>query len=161
MRARCRIPSSRRSAIRMSGIALLFLALPIASCAPYLPADCATNEWAGPDVAGMRGDRVANLDWSKLPGVIALLDGQSAGACYERAKLKPGPHVIEYAYYPAEFGAHPRGTVEIDLKQGHVYDFRIKLCFWCTPRRFAVWIEDRTTGEPVWGKRPDWPSWYL
>ena len=83
------------------------------------------------------------------------------GAGFNKAKLTAGKHVIEYLYSPAEFGVHPKGTIEIDLVEGHSYEFRIKLCYWCAPRKHAEWIEDRTTKELAWGVRPIWPSWYL
>jgi hypothetical protein len=145
----------------MNKVTFLLLFLLITSCSHYSPIYWGWEEWAGSDVAGMQDELVTNLDWSKNPGVITSIDGNSVGHGYKKAKLLPGRHVIEYASYPAEFGVHPRGTIEIDLKKGHSYEFRIKLCFWCTPRKYAVWVDDNTTDEEVWGKRPDWPSWFL
>jgi hypothetical protein len=49
----------------------------------------------------------------------------------------------------------------MEFKACHSYQFGLKLCFWCSPRKYAVWIDDKTTGELVWGKRPDWPFWFL
>jgi hypothetical protein len=131
------------------------------SCAHYSPTYWGCGERVGADIAAVENDSIANFDWSKLPGVITLIDESIVGTGYKKAKLSPGRHVIEYAYYPAEFGMHPRGIIEIDLAAGHSYEFGLKLCFWCMPRKSAVWVDDKTTGEKVWGERPDWPSWYL
>jgi hypothetical protein len=109
----------------------------------------------------VESDVTANLDWSTLPGVITSIDGNRVGNGYKKAKLLPGSHVIEYAYSPVEFGEHPRGTIALELQAGHLFEFRLKLCFWCNPRKFAVWVDDNSTGETVWGKHPDWPSWFL
>jgi hypothetical protein len=144
----------------MKKLVLLLLSL-LVSCAHHSPVFWGWGEWAGADVAGVGDDLLAGFDWSELPGVIASIDGNRVGTGYKKAKLRPGRHVIEYAYSPAEFGAHPTGIIEIDLAAGHLYEFRVKLSFWCMPRRFAVWVDDKTTGEAVWGKRPDWPSWWL
>lgn len=131
------------------------------SCAHYSPISGGLGEWAGSNVADPESGLVASFDWSTLPGVITLIDDNSLGTGYKKARLSPGRHVIAYAYYPAEFGVHPRGTIEIDLAAGHSYEFGLRLCFWCVPRKYAVWVDDKTTREKVWGKRPDWPSWYL
>ncbi|MFA7332152.1 MAG: hypothetical protein WC326_13870 [Candidatus Delongbacteria bacterium] len=80
---------------------------------------------------------------------------------YKGAKLLAGQHLIEYADYPAQFGAHPAGLIELTLEARHTYQFRMRYCFWCTPRKHAVWIVDKTTGKVVWGQRPDWPGWWL
>jgi hypothetical protein len=145
----------------MNSIVLLLLSSLIISCSHYSPIYWGWGEWTGPDLSGLANDSVAGLDWSKLPGVIVSIDGNSLGTGYKKARLLPGKHVIEYAYYTAQFGAHPKGTIEMDLKAGHLYEFGLKLCFWCNPRKYAVWVDDNTTGELVWGKRPEWPSWYL
>ncbi len=123
--------------------------------------DWGWREWVGPDVAAVESGPIATIDWSKLPGVISMIDQSKVGAGYDKAKLSPGKHIIEYAYSPSEFGVHPSGTIEIDLTPGHSYEFRIKLCFWCMPRKYAAWVDDKTSGEKVWGKQPDWPAWYL
>jgi hypothetical protein len=140
----------------MKNLIIVLLSSLMISCAHHSPI-----EWTGADVVGVRHDLVAGFDWSKLPGVIASIDGNSVGAGYEKAKLRPGRHVIDYAYYPAAFGAHPKGVVDLDLRAAHLYVFRIQLCFWCMPRKHAVWVEDKTAGAVVWGKQPDWPSWWL
>ena len=142
--------------------ALLLLALAlVASCASFAPDRAGSGEWVSPNVAPDERAAIANLDWSTLPGVITLIDGREVGAGYRQARLAPGRHVIEYAYYPAAFGDHPKGRMEIELMSGHSYEFRIKLCFWCMPRKYAVWMDNKTSREKVWGKRPDWPAWYL
>ncbi|HZK61400.1 MAG TPA: hypothetical protein VFC41_04940 [Anaerovoracaceae bacterium] len=64
--------------------------------------------------------------------------------------LLPGIHSIDYAYYPVEFGMHPKGLIDIELKADHVYEFQIKLCYSCNPRRYSIWIHDRTANEIVW-----------
>lgn len=145
----------------MNRLIVLLLSSLMVSCAYYSPIYWGWSEWVGSDVAAVDNDFITSMDWSKLPGVITLIDGSAVGAGYKKAKLLPGRHVIEYAYYTAEFGMHPRGIIEIDLTAGHSYEFGIKLCFWCMPRKYAVWIDDKTTSEKVWGKHPDWPSWYL
>ena len=145
----------------MSRLILLLLSTLLISCAHYSPIYWGWGEWVGSNVSAYENDLIASFDWSKLPGVITLIDESSVGTGYKKARLSPGRHVIEYAYYAAEFGVHPRGIIEIDLTGGHSYEFGLKLCFWCTPRRYAVWVDDKTTSEMVWGKRPDWPSWYL
>jgi hypothetical protein len=145
----------------MNRVILLLLSSLMVSCAYYSPIYWGWGEWVGSDVAGLENDSVATFDWSKLPGVITLIDENSVGTGYKKAKLSPGRHVIGYAYYPAEFGVHPKGIIEIDLTAGHSYEFGLRLCFWCKPRKYAVWVDDKTSSEEVWGKRPDWPSWYL
>jgi len=145
----------------MTGIILLLLSSLIISCSHYSPIYWGWGEWTGPGLYGVEDNSRAGFDWSKHPGVITSIDGNNVGDGYKKAKLSPGRHVIQYAAYPAEFGAHPKGTVEIDLQADHVYEFGLKLCYWCKPRSYAVWVDDRTTGELVWGKRPDWPSWFL
>jgi len=143
----------------LKGAALLLVVL-VASCASYSPARWTTKEWSDPALGSLASLR-ADLDWSDLPGVIASIDGHNVGHGYNKARLSAGRHSIAYAYYPAEFGVHPQGTFELSLQADHAYEFRVDLCFWCSPRKYAVWVRDTTTGELVWGKKPDWPSWWL
>jgi hypothetical protein len=131
------------------------------SCANYSPIYWGWGEWAGPDVAGVENNLITSFGWPELPGVITSIDGTGLGTGYKKARLSPGRHRIEYAYHPSEFGVHPTGIMEMDLIAGHLYEFRIKLCFWCAPRKYSVWVDDKTTGKVVWGKHPDWPSWWL
>jgi len=145
----------------MNRLILLLLSLLMASCAHYSPIYWGWGEWAVSDVTGLENGLVAYVDWSTLPGVITSIDGHTVGSGHKKAKLLPGSHVIEYAYYPAEFGVHPKGTIAIQLEAGHSYEFCIRLCFWCNPRKYAVWVDDKTTAEAVWGRHPDWPSWFL
>ena len=158
---RCQPGNPLDPAMRLSRAILLLASALMASCAGHSPFREGSGEWVDPNPAVSENGPMARLDWSTLPGVITLIDAKGIGAGYQRARLSPGRHVIEYAYYPAEFGVHPKGSMEIDLTPGHAYEFRIKLCFWCMPRRYAVWVDDKTRGEKVWGKRPDWPAWYL
>lgn len=130
---------------------LLFL-LMFSSCSSYSPVYWGWGEWISPEFSDIKDPSVTKFDWSGLPGVITLIDGEKAGAGYKKAKLLPGNHRIEYAYYPAEFGIHPKGLIEIELKAGHEYVFRIKLCYSCTPRRYTASVHDRTTHEIVWEK---------
>jgi hypothetical protein len=144
--------------LSLSGIGLLLLCFGLASCVQPAPVfvgwDTAAGETTGPK-------SVVSLDWSGRPGLVASIDGKPVGGRCVQAELLPGRHVITYAYHTAEFGQHPQGTIELEMQAGHAYALSVKLCFWCSPRRFAVWVDDRTTGELVWGKRPDWPAWYL
>lgn len=145
----------------LSKLNLLLLSTLIVSCAHTSPIYRGGGEWVGSNLTAPGNDFIATFDWSRLPGIVTLIDESRVGTGYKRARLLPGRHVIAYAYHPAEFGVHPKGTIEIDLVAGHAYEFGVRLCFWCTPRKYAVWVDDKTTGEKVWGKRPDWPSWYL
>ncbi len=143
----------------MKKATLLLLSSLLVSCAHHSPIYWGWGEWVASDAAGMKEDMVARFDWSTLPGVITSVDGNSVGEGFKKARMVPGKHVIKYAYYPAQFGQHPEGTAEMDLKAGHLYEFHLKLCFSCTPRKFAVWVEDKTIGTLVWGQHPDWSSW--
>jgi hypothetical protein len=145
----------------MFKLVLLLLPMVMISCAHDSPVFWGWGEWAASDVAGVENELISGFDWYKNPGVITSIDGNSVGNGYKRARLLPGRHVIEYASYPAKFGGHPKGRIEIELKAGHLYEFRLELCFWCMPRKYAVWVDNKTTGKLVWGKRPDWPCWYL
>ena len=146
----------------MRNAVFLLLSLLTASCAArYSPIYWGWGEWAQQDVVNIENSLTVHFDWSTVPGVIQSIDGAVVGQGYNKARLSPGKHQLEYADYPAEFGTHPRGLLEVDLLTGHVYEFRIKYCFWCNPRKYTVWVDDKTTGGLDWGKRPDWPSWWL
>jgi hypothetical protein len=136
----------------MKRILLGLLPLIVVSCAHHSPIYWGWGEWAAPETKSIQEALVARLDWSTLPGVITSIDGNKVGKGFKKARMMPGKHRIEYAYYPAEFGAHPTGSFELELKAGHVYDFRIKLCFSCMPRKSSVWVEDKTSGELAWGQ---------
>jgi hypothetical protein len=153
--------SQHQRSIPMNRLILLLLSSLMVSCSHDSPIYWGWGEWVGSDVADVADGLTARFDWSTLPGVITSIDESRVGSGYKEARLSPGRHVIEYAYSPAAFGEHPRGIIEIDLTAGHSYGFGLKLCFWCMPRRYAVWVDDKTTSREVWGKRPDWPSWYL
>lgn len=136
----------------MNKIFLLLFVIMLSSCASYSPIYWGWGEWDGPGVSTIDNHSVTRFDWSRLPGIITTIDGDSVGDGYKKAKLLPGSHLIEYAYYPAEFGIHPKGLIETELKEGHMYEFRIKLCYSCNPRRYATWVHDKTADEIVWGK---------
>jgi hypothetical protein len=142
---------------------ILALVIPLlVSCsARYSPFFWGYDEWIPDYVSTVGRSATAVFDWSTLPNVITLIDGTPIGRGYKKARLSPGKHQLEFAAYPAEFGAHPKGLLNIDLLPGHEYEFRIDYCFWCIPRKYAVWVDDKTTGELIWGTRPDWPSWWL
>lgn len=139
---------------------LILLLLLFTSCsARYSPFFLHLKEWTPQDPPS--AENSVRFDWSTLPGVITSIDGTAVGADFKKAKLPPGKHRFEFAAYPAEFGAHPKGVAEIDLIASHEYEFRMDFCYWCKPRRYAVWVDDKTTGELAWGKRRDWPAWRL
>jgi len=142
-------------------LTLLIPFLVLVSCSYYSPIYWNFGEWNSPDVTGLEDYLIVYFDWAKQPGTIASIDGNILGTGYKKARLSPGKHVIEFADYPVEFGKHPKGKIEIELMAGHSYEFNMKYCFWCTPRRYAVWVKDKTINEKVWGELPNWPSWYL
>jgi len=140
------------STILLNKIILLMLLSILSSCAYYSPIYWGWGEWSGSNLSGMENQPVSKFEWSRLPGVITMIDGDTVGSGYKKAKLLPGIHKIDYAYSPAQFGTHPRGSFEMELKAGHLYEFRIKLCFSCNPRRYDTWVMDKTTGDIVWGQ---------
>jgi hypothetical protein len=145
----------------MKKLGLVLFSSLMVSCAHFSPIYWGYGEWAAGDTAGVENDLLVEFDWSKVPGVITSIDGKRLGEGYKKAKLLSGRHVIEYANYSVEFGGHQTGMLELDLAAGHSYQFGLKLCYWCHPRKYAVWVDDKTTGEVVWGKHPDWPAWWL
>ena len=115
------------------------------------------GEYAAPGTLSLAPSQAATFDWSERPGIIASIDGISeVRTGYKSARLAPGLHNVAYEDLPVEFGVHPSGSMELDLKPGHGYRFGIKYCFSCVPRRYAVWVDDLTTGELAWGSRPNW-----
>ena len=141
---------------------LILLLLLFTSCsARYSPFFLHLKEWTPQNLSPTEHSSLVFFDWSTLPGVITWIDGTPLGSGFKKAKLPPGRHRFEFAAYPAEFGAHPKGVVEIDLIAGHEYEFRMDFCYWCKPRRYAIWVDDKTTGELAWGKHRDWPVWWL
>jgi hypothetical protein len=142
-------------------IFVIMILLQVSCSARHSPFFWGYGEWIPGDVATVDRSSTANFDWSTLPNVITRIDGTPIGQGYKKARLLPGKHRFEFEDHPAQFGGHPKGQVKIDLLPGHEYDFRIDYCFWCIPRRYSVWVDDKTTGELLWGKRPDWPSWWL
>jgi hypothetical protein len=95
---------------------------------------------------------VTSVDGNKCKG-----SGKSG---YKKARLLPGRHVIAYSNYVYKLG-HVTGKIDLELKAGHSYEFAFDTCYWCNPRRDAAWVEDKTTGEIVWGKCRDWPFWFF
>ena len=139
----------------MKHIAFLLIATTLAACAAIETRSW--GEWISPDIAGTRTEALSIFDWSDHPGTIVSIDGVTdVRTGYKRARLRPGKHIISYADYPVEFGIHPKGSMDIEMIPGHQYRFGIKYCFTCTPRQYAVWTDDITTGELAWGSRPDW-----
>jgi hypothetical protein len=146
----------------MSKAILVLLSILLASCsARYSPFFWEYGEWAPADFSVVERSLTAVFDWSAHPDVITSIDGTAVDKGYKKARLAPGKHQLVYEAHPAEFGTHPKGLLEVDLLPGHVYEFRIDYCYWCIPRRYSTWVDDKTTGELIWGKRPDWPSWWL
>jgi hypothetical protein len=149
----------------MNARAGVLLSLLLAACTPaHWPSNWGAGEWRPPDVANAPEGSLALFEWVTVPGAIAAIDGASMArgdGGFNRARLAAGRHRIEFAAYPAEFGQHPRGAVDVELFASHAYEFRMAFCYWCKPRDYAVWVEDTTTRELVWGKRPHWPAWYL
>lgn len=140
----------------------ILLVLFFTSCsARYSPFFLGYDVWTPENRPAVEKSSLVVFDWSTLPDVITSIDGTPVGRGFKKATLSPGKHRFEYAAYPAEFGAHPNGVVEIDLSAGHEYEFRMDFCYWCKPRRYVVWVDDKTTGELAWGKRRDWPVWWL
>jgi hypothetical protein len=79
---------------------------------------------------------------------------------FKFAQLNPGIHTFQYSNDVHDFG-HIDGIMEFDLKPGVKYLFKFKTCYWCSPRKFAVWVIKESSGEIVWGKPPSWSSWWL
>jgi hypothetical protein len=145
----------------MSKNILVLITLLLISCsARYSPFFWGYHEWVPSDVSTVEKSSTAIFDWSTRPDVITSIDGMPIGKGYKKARLSSGKHQLLFADHPARFGALPEGLLDIDLLPGHEYEFRIDYCFWCKPRRYSVWVDDKTTGELIWGKRPDWPSWW-
>ena len=143
----------------MNPLIAIFLSLGLAAC--YSLETKGWGEWTDMDLAKQSTASAAGFSWHEWPGMIVRIDQHSeVAAGYTSARLRPGMHVIEYSNHVHDFG-HVRGEMQIVLLAGHAYEFRFDTCYWCNPRRFAVWINDVTTGEPAWGNRPNWPRWYL
>jgi len=146
----------------MRNAILIMLSILMASCsARYSPFFWGYGEWTSADFSAIQRSSAAVVDWSAHPDVITSIDGIPVGKGYKKARLAPGKHQLVYADHPAGFGAHPEGLLEVDLLPGHEYDFRIEYCFWCSPRKYATRVDDKTTGELLWGNRPAWPFWWL
>ncbi len=126
-----------------------------------------TKPWGEcPDVDGfgLEADAVAWFDWSGWPDMITAIDEHhclmSGATGYKWAKLRPGRHIVEYSNYVHDFG-HVTGRIDMVLAAGHRYAFGFNTCYWCMPRRYAVWVADQSSGQVVWGRQPDWPGWFL
>src|SRR5512140_3263922 len=118
-----RLSSGYKKHLLINKILLLLLFLLLSSCAYYSPIYWGWGEWTGKGVTSNGNQPFTEFTWSKLPGIITLIDGDSVGTGYKKAKLLPGRHIIEYAYNPAEFGMHPKGLIGMELKAGHIYEF--------------------------------------
>jgi hypothetical protein len=122
------------------------------------------GECTDADGFGLGSDVSGVFDWSGWPDMVTAIDGGrcvAGGATgYKWARLKSGIHVVDYSNYVHDFG-HVSGRIEIGLQAGHRYVFGFDACYWCKPRRYAVWVSDENTGEVVWGRRADWPRWFL
>jgi hypothetical protein len=141
--------------MRMKHLAFSLVAMILAACAAI--DTHSWGEWVSPDIAGTKTEDLSIFDWSKHPGTIISIDGVTdVRTGFKSARLRPGKHIISYADHPDEFGIHPKGSFDMEMKSGHQYRFGIRYCFTCTPRKYAVWIDDTTTGEIAWGSRPDW-----
>ena len=118
------------------------------------------DECVSSDGTGLGTESVAIFEWSKWPHMIDSIDGEKCQGSDNRgckkARLLPGRHLISYEFQMARVG-RISGTIELTLKAGHLYEFDNASCYWCMPRRYTVWVVDKTTGEVVWGKPPDWP----
>lgn len=144
--------------LRPAGFILaLTAALTLASCFSFEAMNW--GEWSDP--AATMTAPAARFGWARWPGMITSIDGHGDVATgFKRARLRPGPHTVAYSGHIHDFG-QVAGEIRLDLAADHDYEFNFATCYWCMPRRFAVWVQDRTSGEVVWGKPRDWPSWYL
>ncbi len=144
------------------GLAVLLMLAALASCRALDTANW--GECGDADGAGSAADASAVFDWSDWPGMVVAVDGDRCVAAGDKgfkwARLKPGPHVVVYSNHVHDFG-HVAGKVEFRMEAGHRYVLGFATCFWCMPRRYALWVDDATTGQVAWGRRPDWPWWYL
>lgn len=143
-------------------LALPLLCLGLLSCRSF--DTMSWGECLDADGAGQPTESIAIVDWSDWPDMITRIDTDrcigSGRTGYRKARLSPGKHVLEYSNHVHSMG-HVAGRIELEVKKGHAYEFRFDTCFWCMPRRYALWIDDKTTGEVAWGTRRDWPAWYL
>jgi hypothetical protein len=133
----------------------------LALCACFSMQTRSWGQWSEGAPAEHGAGSSVIFGWVDWPGMIVSIDRHSEVAPgYKSAQLRPGRHVIEYSNYVHDFG-HVSGAMDLDLVASHEYEFRFATCYWCKPRRFAVWVEDTTIGAVAWGSRPDWPRWYL
>lgn len=119
------------------------------------------GQWTEADLEQHDTSSAAVFDWADWPGMIVSIDQNAVVAQgYKSARLHPGMRIIEYSNHVHDFG-HVKGEIKIVLLAGHRYQFRFDTCYWCMPRKFAVWVDDLTIDELAWGTRPSWPRWYL
>ena len=119
------------------------------------------GQWTEGDLARHGTSSAAVFAWHDWPGLIVSIDQNAAVAeGFKSARLRPGMRIIAYSNHVHDFG-HVKGEIEIVLLAGHSYQFHFDTCYWCKPREFAVWVDDVTTGELAWGRRPSWPRWYF
>jgi len=138
---------------------VFLLMLNLAAC--YSIQTQSWGEWTEHDPVASEVAFTASFSWADWPGMVISIDRHGDVATgYKRARLLPGKHVIGYSNHVHDFG-HVSGEIQIDLVAGHSYEFHFDTCYWCKPRKYAVWVYDATNGAVVWGARPDWPGWYL
>ena len=143
----------------MRPLITVFLLVSLVACYSLETRDW--GQWTEGDLAQQETSSATVFAWDDWPGMIVGIDRNAAVASgYKSARLRPGMRTIEYSNHVQNFG-HVQGEIKMVLVAGHSYQFRFDTCFWCKPRQFAVWVDDVTTGELAWGKRPDWPGWYL
>ncbi len=143
----------------MNRLVAVFLSIGLTACFSLETRNW--GEWTEKDLPQQSTGLLAGFDWHDWPGMIVRIDQhQEVATGYKSARLRPGMHIIEYSNHVHDFG-HVVGEIKITLLAGHDYGFRFKTCYWCNPRRFAVWVDDLTTAELAWGSRPNWPNWYL
>jgi len=143
-------------------LAAVLLVLSVLSCRSL-----DTVSWGvciDPVGADQEADSMAVIDWSDWPDMVTSIDADKCVSHdklgYKAARVLPGKHVVEYSNYVHDFG-HVAGRIELVVQKGHRYQFGFDTCYWCQPRKFAVWIDDQTTGDLAGGKHRDWPAWFL
>ena len=77
---------------------------------------------------------------------------------YDRIKLVPGDHTINYSTYFYKRGSCSSEMI-LNVESGHKYELKEDGCYWCSPFKCAIWIVDITNKEVISGHTPDWPSW--
>jgi hypothetical protein len=122
------------------------------------------RRYVSPNASSLSSDQASIFDWSNTPGMIMNIDEVDISAVgregFKSARLNPGVHTFKYSNYVHDFG-HINGKLDVNLKPGQKYLFKFKTCYWCSPRKYAVWVINESSGEIVWGNLPSWPAWWL